>query len=158
FEPPSQTEIGDAWLIVGVDENVRGLEVAMEDAALVGVVNRFGDDAHVTRGLAGRQGTIDEHFREVFALDIFHGEVVLALDNTDFVDSDNVWMRERGGSRSLGAKALHKVGTGERAEEQHLYRDDSVEARLARFVNDAHPAACDFFDQLVLAKWAGKVR
>src|ERR1041384_3933535 len=130
----------------------------MEDAALVGVMNRFGDNAQVTRGLAGRQRTIDEHFREAFALDIFHGEVVLALDNADFVDADNVWMRKRGGGRSLGAKALHKVGTGERAEEQHLHRHDSVEARLARFVNDAHPAAGDFFDQLVLTKCAGKVR
>jgi hypothetical protein len=65
-------------------------------------------------------------------------------------------MRKRGDRRGLRTKALHEFRTGERTKEQHLHRHDSVEARLTRFVNDAHSAARDFFDQLVLAKWAGR--
>src|SRR5260221_4535147 len=49
FEPLGQSEIGDPRLIVGVDEDVGWLEVAMQDAAFVRVMDGLSDGLEVTR-------------------------------------------------------------------------------------------------------------
>ena len=73
----------------------------MKNAALVGVMNRFGDDAHVMRGLPGGQRAIDEHFRKAFALDVLHGEVVVAIVAADIEDLDDVGVVQGRGQASL---------------------------------------------------------
>src|SRR5690349_6892377 len=63
-------------------------------------------------------------------------------------------MLQRGCCFRLGLQAPDKLVTGELAEEQHLHRDNAVEADLPSSINDPHAAARDFLDQLVVAKKA----
>lgn len=45
-EPLGQSEVGHVWLAVRVEQDVCRFEVAMQDAALVGVVNGAGQFGH----------------------------------------------------------------------------------------------------------------
>ena len=54
----------------------------------------------------------------------------------------------------LSPKTAHDRLAGELARKDHFHRDDSVQAQLAGLVNDAHAAACDFLQELVIAKAA----
>ena len=52
-QPLGQAEVGDARLVAVVNEHVGRLKIAMEDALLVGVVDRRRDAVQVARRLAG---------------------------------------------------------------------------------------------------------
>ena len=52
----------------------------------------------------------------------------------------------------LGAEAIHFLGAGPRAGEDHLQGDDAIEAFLPRLVDHTHAAAADCFEQLVIAE------
>ena len=43
LDPLGQAEVGDVGLALGIEQDVRRLQVAVQDAALVGVVDRAGD-------------------------------------------------------------------------------------------------------------------
>lgn len=87
-----QPEIGDVRLAGDINENLARLEVAMEDAALVGVVDGSGHLLQEPRRLGRRAlrrgggGAVDE----------LHGEILLPLVFANFVDGDDVGMVEPG--------------------------------------------------------------
>jgi hypothetical protein len=47
--PARKTEIGQVWVALLVDQNVRRFEVAVEDASTVGVIQRIGQAPHQSR-------------------------------------------------------------------------------------------------------------
>lgn len=53
-----QSEVGQMGLIVGVDEHVGRLEVAMKNAVGMGVVDGLGQDFDAAGGAGGREGAI----------------------------------------------------------------------------------------------------
>src|SRR5690242_12778213 len=54
IEPLSQAKIRDARLIAGVHQHIRRLEIAVQDALLMRVLNRLSDQLDVTRGFRRR--------------------------------------------------------------------------------------------------------
>lgn len=48
-----------------VEEHVRGFEVAVQDAALVGVLNRLGDRLDADGRVSGRHGIVPHRLRQV---------------------------------------------------------------------------------------------
>ena len=71
-QPLGQAEVGDAGLVERIDENIRRLEVAVEDAALVGVVDGFGDELQVAGRAPRCQRLVPHHARQVGACDVVH--------------------------------------------------------------------------------------
>src|SRR5262249_19536511 len=61
-------------------------------------------------------------------------------------------MFEVGGGLGLAPEALHVGLIGELAGEDHLQRDGPIEADLSGLVYDAHTAAGDLAEDLVIAK------
>ena len=63
----------------------------------------------------------------------------------------------------FGVKSLHVFFTSKLTGKDHFERDDPIEIRLPGFVDDAHPATRDLFQQFVIAeitdlladRWAG---
>ena len=53
LDPLGQAEVGDVGVVLVIQQDIGRLQVAMEDAALVGMVNGIGDLRHDPRGLAG---------------------------------------------------------------------------------------------------------
>ena len=131
------------------------LQVAVQDALRVGVLDRPGDDRDEPGGLARRQRAVGAHLlRERLPADELHAEVRLPADRADLVDGDDVRVLEPRGGLGLGAEpGAVRVG-GEVRFADHLQRDDAVQALLPGLVDDAHAAAAEFFEQLEVAELA----
>ena len=149
-----QAEIGDARLVVGVDEHIRWFEVAVQDALLMRVVDRFGNGLEILSRAPGRQRNVPHQGGQTGAIHEIHREIVLAGVDPDFMDRDDVRMVQHRRRRGLGAKTLHERLGRELAGEDHLHRHEAIQADLPGFVHHPHAAAGDLFEQLVIAKGA----
>src|SRR5262249_53118987 len=90
-------------------------------------------------------------------LNQFHAEVVPAVVLADLVNGHDVRMIEVGDGSRFGAEALHFRRGRQLAGEDHLQGDDAVEGNLPGPVDDAHAAAADLAQQLVVAEGAHRV-
>ena len=79
---------------------------------------------------------------------------MLAVVLADLVDGHDVRVVEVGRRLRLGAEALHVGRRRQLAGQDHLEGDDAVQAHLPRLVDDAHAAAGDLLQQLVVAEVA----
>ena len=140
---------------VGVEQDVGRLEVAVDDAVLVGVLRRPRRPADQLRppraGAAGRRRPL----RQALALDEPHAEVMLPVVLADLVDRHDAGMVEVGGGLGLGVEPLDVGVVGELAGEDHLEGHGAVQADLPRLVDDPHAAAGDLAEQLVVAEAPG---
>ena len=127
----------------------------MQDAVLVGVMDRLGDGPEIGRHAAGGQGLVAHQVGEVSPAHIIHRKIRLAVLFADFVDGDDVWMAQPRSGAGFGAEALHELWVGEPAEEQHLNRDNAFETHLPRPIHDPHAALGDFLEEFVVAKALG---
>ena len=99
----------------GVQQDVRRLQIAMQDAALMGVMDRSGHRRQQRAAfrcsamLAARTRSLPCPFRRCQAapLDQLHAEEVLAFVFADLIDGHDVRMIQVGGGLGFGAKALH---------------------------------------------------
>jgi hypothetical protein len=71
---PGQAEVEQLDAAVGAEADVAGLEVAVQDAFLVGRFERPGDLTCDRQRLARREGSAAQPVREALALDQFHDE------------------------------------------------------------------------------------
>src|SRR6185503_14350908 len=99
-----------------------------------------------------RQRLVTHELRQAPALDVIHREIVPAFVDAYVVNRDNVRMLKNGGSGGLSSKALHELLSGERSRQDHLHRHDASEFPLPGLVNDAHAAARNFLQQIVVAE------
>ena len=126
----------------------------MQDAASVGVLDGL---RHAPQQLRRPPGVkMLAVASEAAALDELHGEEGLPLVLADLVDGHDVRVVELGGGLGLGLEAPQVGRGGELAGENHFQGDDPVERRLPRLVDDAHAAAGDLFQQLVVAEQASE--
>src|SRR5262249_47424697 len=149
-----QSEIAHVRFAVGIQEDIPGLEVAVENPSLVGKVNRTADLHQQGRGRSRGETRvwITDSGGERAALDESHAEEVLAFNLTDIIDRHNVRVIELGRRFGLGSEALDLNLTGKLAGENHLQSDNTIEAYLAGAVNNAHSALRNFFEQLVIVE------
>src|ERR1051325_785313 len=77
---------------------------------------------------------------------------MLLLMDANFVDGHDIRMIQMRRSLGFGVKTLDVGGARKLARENHLEGDDAVEADLPRLEDDAHAAACDLRENLVIAE------
>ena len=126
----------------------------MQDALLMRVVNGLGDQFHVARRFVRRERPISNQLRQIPSLDVIHREEVLVFVNADLVNGHDVRVLKNGRCRRFAAKALHEFFRGELAGENHFQRDIASETHLPCFIDNAHAAPGNFFDQLIIAEVA----
>ncbi len=126
----------------------------MDHAPAVSVLNRLGDLGHQRSRLARRQGPLGQTSREALALDEGHGEIMLSLVLADLKDRNNPRVVEAGGGFRFGVEAFDVDLLGELAGQDHLHGDRPIEADLPGVEDDAHSAARDLADQLVVTEVA----
>ena len=123
----------------------------------MGEMDRAADGCQNGGGLARRQRAIGQAFGERAAVDELHAEVGLAVGLTDFVKRNDVRMLKARDELGFGLKAGDIGRRSDRAAENHLEGDDAIETNLAGFVNHAHAAAAELFEQLVVAEDGGEI-
>ena len=138
-----QAEVGHIGLVVAVEEDVRRLQVAVDDAVGVQMLDRPGDDAHQPHDRVEGKRLAGDPLGQALAFDVFHGEVVLAVVLADVVDLRDVGVSQAGGGPGLDLKAADVLRRGQMRGQDHLHGHDAVERLLPRLVDHAHAAAAD---------------
>ncbi len=147
-----QAEVGDADRAVGGEEDVGGLDVAVDDAAGVGsgeAVGGLGDDR---QGLGWRERTAADPGAQALAAAEGHGDehaAVLAL--ADVVDRADVGAVEGRGGPGFVDEALAGLGVVGELGREELEGHGAPELEVVGLVDDAHGAAADLSEDAVFA-------
>ena len=141
---PCQAHVDDAGAAGGRDDDVRWLDVAVDDVSLGGMLECVGHlDRHIDRAGHVEGPFVRDHIAEVGALDEFEDDVVPAVVGTDRVHAADIFVVEAGGRLGFVAKPLKHVLVVRLLPRQHLDGDDSVEGGVEGAEDGAHAAAAD---------------
>ncbi len=138
-----QAEVGQVAVVGRVDENVRGLDVTVDETAGVRRVERVRDLAHEPESALGRKRPRQEERSEIGAVDEAGREVDLAVDLAGGVDGDDARVVDRGREPRLAQEALPERRVAGELRRNQLQCDGPVESELGRSVHHAHPAAAE---------------
>ena len=147
-----QAEVEDVRFTVGIDENIARFEVAVDDAALMGVQNGLGDALEESEPRRDVELVGLEILAQRQAADIVHRIVHSPIRCTAVVDRDDVGMFELGGDGDLAFEPPLRLFRSKRAFQQELQGDISLRRKVCRFVHESHAAAADETNQLEVAQ------
>ena len=150
-----EAEVAEVDLVVGAEQDVRGLDVAVDEPRVVRGVQRVGDMGHERRRVLRRErpGGGDT-LAQIVAVDEPHGDVRPSVALAVVVDRDDVGVLDRRRRTRLAQEALANARIAEQPGRDDLQRDGTVETQLRGLVDDAHaPATGDAFDPV-----AGELR
>ena len=105
-----QAEVGDLHAALAVQQDVLRLDVAVDDALLVGVLQGVADLRHDPQRLLRLQVAVAQQLPQVDAVHVLHDEVVEAAGLAEIVDGDDVGMAEPGQGAGLAVEALGEGG------------------------------------------------
>lgn len=144
----SEPHVGELDDTVSTDEKVRGLDVPMNDAPGVGLLEsggRLPDDFQ--RTLDWQAASRGDQLADVGAVDVFQRDVELVIDRTGLVNADNVLVPQFPCGHGFGTKTLHERGIVGFLDGHHLQGDLAVLLRVVGEVDEAHsPLAEQTFD------------
>ena len=133
------------------DENVGGLDIAVDDAFFVGGVEGVGElDADVD-GARNRQGTERDQFVEGLPFEQLHGDEGPAVVFFDGVNDANAGMIQRRGGAGFAEEAFERLRIAARVFREKLQGDAAAEFDVFGFVDDAHAAAADLAEDFVVS-------
>src|SRR5690606_152411 len=114
--------------------------VAVDDAALVGVLHSAGDGFDDRGGLIGAEGSALDAGFGIDAVDELHGEEGVPVEFAGVVDAHDVGVRDFGNVFDFGAEAGAGVFVGGVAGGQQLERDGALQIDLPGAVHAGLPA------------------
>ena len=151
-----KSPVHDLHLAERADHDVGRLEVAMHDAAGVGVGHRL---AHLLEGgdeppaVGRRVGPRPQQLLESFPLDELHGQIRPAVgQGAEVVDGGDVRVLEQAGDPRLVDEPAGGVGILGEPILEHLDGDLAAEGGVGGQEYDAHPAAGDLVPEDVAAR------
>ena len=148
------TKVGDESATCRpIDENVVRLDVAMDDAARVRVVQRIRDlTEDAAYGIHGEPRLACESCREALALDERHDEKHDPATLIDGVDRYDVWVTELRGRLCLAQEPSADVFVECQLGRKGLHRNVSMQPQIERAIHRGHSAAADLgLDQVLVA-------
>jgi hypothetical protein len=134
---------------VARQEDVVGLEVAVDDPALVGGAKPPRDLERPGHGLAQRGDPRAQRLAKRLALEELEDEVGVSLVGADVEDGDDVGVGESSGGAGLGLEAAEPVGGGLSVGGDELDRHLASEAGVAGAVDLAHAPGAERLHDLV---------
>ena len=147
------TEVQNMGLVVAVDHDVLGLEVAVDHPQPV----RFGQAAADAFGdrqqpLGGQASPAAQYLGQLPALDVLHGQVVGPVLLAQVEDPTDVAVGDLARQLDLVAEARQKALVGGPLRGDHLERHLLADLAVEDLVDDAHPPLAELADQLVAAE------
>ena len=145
-----QAEIENLGVAALGDENVRWLDVAVDDALFVRGLERVGDfDGEIERGIHGEWPAGDEVL-ERLALHEFHGDEQTIPFLGNFVNCADVGVVQCGSCARFAAKAFERLRIFREIVGEEFEGDGAAEVYVFGFVHDAHTPATEFFHDAVM--------
>jgi len=126
---------------VADQKNIRGLDIAMNDAFGVSGVEGSGHLNSNFEEFVERNRPLCDAMFESLAVEKLHHEKVAALVFVDVVENTNVWVVECGGRARFATETLERVGIARGVVWQELQRDEAAEFSVFGRVDHAHAAA-----------------
>ncbi len=146
----ADAEIGNANLTPAVKHDVGGLEIAVEDALVMGGGEAGAQLAGDLDRLVARQAAdAAEQGGEVFTVDEFHGDKLLALHLADVEDPADVGMGDLARKADLVVKTLKPGGIVFEGFGQEFQGDGLVEREVVGAVDLAHSPRAEEADNAV---------
>ena len=102
--------------------------------------------------LPDRYRLAPDYFVKLAAFDEFHAEVAGAIALADFVNGNDAWMVEAGGSFCFATKTLQMRFGGPGAQADYFECDGAIETFLTRAINYALTTPADFLQQFIVAE------
>ena len=138
------------WRGRASDEDIGGLDVAMDDAFGVSGVERVGNvDADFEEAIDFERRAGDDVL-ERRAFHEFHDDEGAAVVFLNVVDRADVGMVQRGGGAGFALKAFECLRIVGDVIGKKFEGDEAAELGVFGFVDDAHSAAAEFFDDAVM--------
>ena len=151
-----QTHIGQLHDALRVDHDVLGLDVAVDQAVGVGVLEGVADlDDDLEGLLLAENLAVGEVVGDGLALDVLHDEVVVAARLADVDGLDDVGVVELAGGLAFLVEPLDVLRVLGETLGQDLDRDGAVEAELLGLVDDGHRAGAELAEDLVAGNLRG---
>ena len=145
-QPPGDAEVAQQdSLVAGVrvcEQDVRGLDVAVQQLTLVRVVERIGhriDDADHHVGWHAVRIPLCQQPGGVGALDVIHRNPQMPVDLPAVVYRDDVGMPQGGGHVGFAVEPLAVFGVGGHRRRKHLERVLTGKSGMLGQVDLAHP-------------------
>ncbi len=145
-----QAEVENLGVAALGDEKVGGLDVAVDNAFAVGRVERIGDFDAQRENRLQFHGAPGDEVLERDAVEELHDEEGAAALLANVVDGADVGMVQRRGGLGLAAKALEGLAILREIVGKKLEGDEAAETRVLGFVDHAHAAATELFDDPVM--------
>ena len=129
---PGEPQIGELDAAVLGEDHVLGLDVAVDQPLLGGVLERLGDRQRDPEGFFLLEDLVlVEVILDRGPFDVFHDEVIVAVDLAGVDGVDHVIVRELGGDHGLALEPLDEFFVLGQRVEQDLDGDDPVDAKSA---------------------------
>ena len=143
-------EVLDLDRTVAQHQDILGLDVAVDDPALVGVRERARDLPREVQDLPPVQHAALVHILPqgdtVYQLHHYVFDIVAVAD---VIDAHDVWVREHGDSVGLRTEIPAELLVGRHFLAHDLDRDAAVEASVHRPVDNGHAALADQLEDLI---------
>ena len=144
-----QTEVGDLGRVVRGEQDVRRLQVPVDDAQPMSRLDGPGKLLDQAGRLVRQQRRTVEALSEAPAADVLERQERQPVVFPDLMDLDDVRMAHSCDGVGFSQKACAALGVGVRARQKHLERHVAGRVRLPGAVDDARAAPPQFFEDLI---------
>jgi len=145
-----QAEIGELGLALGIEQDVAGLHVAVDDLALVGAAQRPRHLERDARRFGPGELALLQAISQAAARHQLHDEVTLPALLAHVIDLDDMGVVELRQRAALAHKAQHHLGFG--ALGKHLDGHLAPLAQIQRAIDLGGPADAQQFDDLQVSE------
>ena len=145
-----EAEIQHLCLASARDEDVCRLDVAVDDAARVGGIQRVGDVNAQFQEVVDGQGPLADAMLQRPAVEQLHHEEPLAVVLADVEERADVGVIQRRGDACLALEAFDRLRIARQLRREEFDGNLPAEPRVLGAIDHSHAAAAEFFDDAVV--------
>ena len=145
-----EAEVENFCLAARSDEDIRGLDIAMNDAAGMSGVERIGNLNREIEERGKRNRAAADSFAERLAFEQLHDEKWAAIRFAYVEERADAGMIQRGDGARFALKAFERGGIVSEFAGEKFQRDEAAETNIFGAEDLAHAAAAERFDDAIM--------